>query len=175
MNILRKYDISIYGLEDQTYLYEFTGSKAFFDIFSDELTGNFNANVKLTKTALMLQVKFEIAADLNLICDRTLEPFDESFVSNGIYFFKFGEESNQDYSDEMEVIEFGTQTINIAQHLYDFIALAVPLKRIHPSLRTDDDSEDDILVYSSEGKKEIEKVEEEQVIDPRWEALRKLK
>jgi uncharacterized metal-binding protein YceD (DUF177 family) len=174
VNTLKKYDISIYGLEDREYSYEFTGSKAFFDVFSDELTGNFNAKVRLTKTALMLQVKFDIAADMNLICDRTLEPYDESFVSNEKYFFKFGEESNQDYSDEMEVIEFGTQTINIAQHLYDFIALAVPLKRIHPSLRTDDDSEDDILVYSSDKSVEIAKTTEE-IIDPRWEALKKLK
>lgn len=173
MNLLKKYDISIFGLEDQEYTFEFEGGKVFFDAFNNDITGIFKAIILLNKTSTMIQMRFDIEANLKLICDRSLEEFEENIHSKERYFFKFGEKDQKDYSDEMEIIALGTQTINIAQHIYDFIALAVPLKRLHPSLRDENDSEEDTLVYTSGGDDEIE--EKEESIDPRWAALMKLK
>ncbi len=55
------------------------------------------------------------------------------------------------------------------------------LKKLHPSLRTEDDADDEseddevILVYSSEDKEDNDDSDSEEKIDPRWEALKKLK
>jgi uncharacterized metal-binding protein YceD (DUF177 family) len=178
VNPIKKYDISIYGLEDRDFSYEFEGADAFFNSFGSEETGNFKARVKMNKSSTMLQLSFEIDANVNLICDRSLEPFTEELEIDGRYFFKFGEKNDPDYAEEMEVIEFGTQVINIAQHIYDFIALAIPSKRIHPDLRDDYDEDQDELVYTSGGDEEEEEEQKEikpEEIDPRWAALMKLK
>lgn len=177
MNPIKQYDISIYGLEDRDFSYTFEGSDAFFNFFGSEDTGNFKAKVFMAKSSTMLQLRFEIDAEVTLTCDRSLEPFNEVISVEEKYFFKFGEKNNPDYAEEMEIIEFGTQVINIAQHLYDFIALAVPSKRIHPSLRDSYDEDQDELVYTSEGgvSKEEETTKQSEEIDPRWAALMKLK
>ena len=175
MNSIRKYDIPVFTLEDRTYNYQFDGGKAFFDFFQTDITGTFKADVELTKTNIMLLLKFEIEAEIDLECDRTLEAFTESISLKEKYFFRYGEEAKQDYSDDMEIIVFGTQTINIAQHLYDFIALAVPTKRLHPKFRDKiENSDEDTFVYSTETKQETEQQEEEK-IDARWAILKQLK
>jgi uncharacterized metal-binding protein YceD (DUF177 family) len=74
-----------------------------------------------------------------------------------------------------------TQFINIAQHLYDFIGLAVPMKKLHPRFieETDEDEEDEsegLLIYTTGTADEEEDDDDEDgPVDPRFEALRKIK
>jgi uncharacterized metal-binding protein YceD (DUF177 family) len=71
------------------------------------------------------------------------------------------------------MIPYGADTINIAQHIYDFIGISLPMKKLHPRFRNDDIDEDGLLVYTSE--QEPTKEPKEQEIDPRWAALGKLR
>ena len=70
-----------------------------------------------------------------------------------------------------------TNRINLARYVFEYIALALPVKKIHPNLQSDDDESDDeegILVYTSESTSANEDQEDDK-IDPRWEILKKLK
>jgi uncharacterized metal-binding protein YceD (DUF177 family) len=80
---------------------------------------------------------------------------------------RFGDEYNND-NEELLILPYGEHQIDVAQYIYEMIALSIPLKRVSPSAK-------DIEL---EELNEIEVKEEEQIkeeeIDPRWAALKKL-
>ena len=182
MKELSKYNIDIYGLEDKQYDYDMESGDAFFEELDQDLIehGHFKTHVELNKSATMIQLHFHTEGTVGLICDRSLEPFEEPVFSDERLILKFGDH-NEELTDEIEIINRNTNRINIARYIFEFIALSLPVKKIHPSLRTEDEDtispEDDevVLVYSSESEEEDESEETEEKIDPRWEALKKLK
>jgi uncharacterized protein len=66
--------------------------------------------------------------------------------------------------------------LELGQYLYEFIALAVPMKRLHPKFQQEDEGLDEHengkIVYTSEDPNQEKKDDE---IDPRWNILKKLK
>jgi uncharacterized metal-binding protein YceD (DUF177 family) len=178
---LSKYNIDIYGLEDKQYDYDMESGDAFFEELEQDLIehGHFKTHVVLSKSATMLQLHFHTEGSVQLLCDRTLEPFEEPVITDDRIILKFGDR-DEELTDEIEIINRNTNRINIAKYVFEFIALSLPFKKLHPSLRTEeeaDDSDDDevILIYSSEDKEDNGDSDSEEKIDPRWEALKKLK
>jgi uncharacterized metal-binding protein YceD (DUF177 family) len=45
--------------------------------------------------------------------------------------FRLGHE-NKELTTELYMLEHKTAIINIAQHIYDFVSLEVPMKKLHP-------------------------------------------
>jgi uncharacterized metal-binding protein YceD (DUF177 family) len=104
-------------------------------------------------------------------------------------FIKLGHEYNEE-SDNMITIPEDEGEVNIAWFLYEFIALTIPIKHVHPygkcnkemserlhkmsARRVDDDDEE--VEFVSTGIDEDNSIEEEErPTDPRWDALKKLK
>ncbi|MFC6194916.1 DUF177 domain-containing protein [Dyadobacter subterraneus] len=182
MKELSKYNIDIYGLEDKQYDYDMESGDAFFQELEQDLIehGQFKTHVVLTKSATMLQLHFHTEGSVELLCDRTLEPFEEPVISDDRIILKFGDR-DEELTDEIEIINRNTNRINVAKYVFEFIALSLPVKKLHPSLRTEDDTDDEseddevILVYSSADDEETDENDSEEKIDPRWEALKKLK
>jgi len=178
---LSKYNIDIYGLEDKQYDYDMESGDAFFQELEQDLIehGQFKTHVVLTKSATMIQLHFHTEGSVELLCDRTLEPFEEPVISDERIILKFGDR-DEELTDEIEIINRNTNRINVAKYIFEFIALSLPFKKLHPSLRDEvinEGSEDDevILIYSSGDDEEGEGGESEEKVDPRWEALKKLK
>ena len=117
---------------------------------------------------------FDITANVELTCDRSLELFDEEVQVEEKYIYKFGDRY-EEITDEIEMIPYGADTINIAQHIYDFIGISLPMKKLHPRFRDEDIEEEGLLVYTSEKEEETTDEPKEQEIDPRWAALNKLR
>ncbi len=89
--------------------------------------------------------------------------------------FKYGE-VNEEVSAEIIIIHRDTATLDIGQYIYEFIVLAVPIKKLHPKFEADEVNEEENqtgkIVYSS---KKPDEIKEEDNIDPRWNILKKLK
>ena len=175
-NILSKYDINIQGLEEKVHTFEFEGDERFFGGFEQSFiaNGNFKAIIRLNKNSALIQLNFDITATLELTCDRSLELFDEELQVSEKYIYKFGDRY-EEISDEIEMIPYGADTINIAQHIYDFIGISLPMKKLHPRFRNEDIDEDGLMVYTSVKEQESSEDLKEQEIDPRWAALGKLR
>jgi uncharacterized metal-binding protein YceD (DUF177 family) len=174
--ILSKYDINIQGLEEKVHTFEFEGDERFFGAFEQSFitNGNFKTILRLNKNSALIQLNFDITATLELTCDRSLELFNEEVQISEKYIYKFGDRY-EEISDEIEMIPYGADNINISQHIYDFIGISLPMKKLHPRFRNEDIDEDGLMVYTSE--KEHEPTEEAKVqeVDPRWAALGKLR
>ncbi len=169
---LSKYDILIHGLEDKNHEYEFEGDDAFFQEFEQDIIegGRFKVKVLLEKNATLIRLILDITSQLRLQCDRSLDIFEEEFHSDEMHIFKFGSTAAE-VSDDMEVIPFGTHKINIADLLFDYILLQVPMKKLHPRFRAEDIPEEGKIVYEDPDFRE----EKEEIQDPRWAALINLK
>ena len=178
MNVLDAYQIPIISLEDKSYRYTFEGNDAFFAAFEQDWVqrGDFHAVVDLTKSATMIQILLEITGHIRLTCDRSLEEFDYPFQVKEKVIYKYSDHS-EDLGDNLFLIDRKESRLDLSQDLFDFIALQVPMKKLHPRYVHEAEAlEGNQFIYSTEKGLEdnsTEKAEED--MDPRWAALKNLK
>ncbi len=170
MKDLKAYRIEIFGLSNSTHDFNFTYNDDFFNFFENSLVskGKGACDVVLTKTDSMITLNLTISGSIELECDRSLELFDFPIHVEKEIIYKYGDEEKE-LSEDVFVILKGEQEINIATFMYESISLEIPMKKLHPKFQNDTDSDE--MIYVSEAEKESQ----EEGIDPRWEALKKLK
>ncbi len=171
------YSVNIVGLSNKEHRFEYEFGSEFFRKYGTDLLseGSFQVDVVLNKHETFIEVNFNAKGTGRLICDRSLEPFDYPIQTENKIVFKYGEEY-QELTDEIIVIPRDTATLELGQYIYEFISLAVPLKKLHPRFRDEAEETDEAegkIVYSSGGTEEKKNDEEE--TDPRWNILKKLK
>ena len=176
-----RYNIDIYGLEDKSYEFDYELGSEFFEEMPQDLIqkGDFKVQLVLDKSSTMLQLRFTIQGSAELTCDRSLEVFDEPIDTEGKIILKFGDHE-EEITEEISLINRNRTRINVARYIFELIALALPMKKIHPDLRGqykdgDDEADTEIFVYSSESQERDDSENETGKVDPRWEALNKLK
>jgi uncharacterized protein len=168
---LSDYSVNILGLSQKTHSFEFQLGNAFFEKYGREVVaeGHFEAKVVLDKRETLIDVDFEIEGKANLICDRSLDPFEYPMKIIRKMIFKFGE-AMEEVSDEIVIIPRDLDVLDIGQYIYEFIVLDIPIKKIHPRFQSDEEDDED-----EEGKVVYQSEKNEDEIDPRWEQLKKLK
>ena len=103
--------------------------------------------------------------------DEMISGFKLPVETEDTLYVKFGEE----YSEEGEnliVVPEAEGTINLAWYMYECIALTIPLKHTHPEGMCNPEMET-LLKAHSAASDEISG--DEEPVDPRWNALKKLK
>ncbi len=163
---LRKFGIKIQSLSNNTHLFEFEFDQKLLYQFNSDIDisdSKGTCKIILLKTEMMLDVTFEIKGITTLICDRTLKNYTHKLDFSKKILFKFGEE-DEEISDEMIVINRGKSILNISKFIYEFFILEIPIKRLHPSIKNEDNI--DNFVYKTRTTNRI---------DPRLESLKKLK
>jgi uncharacterized protein len=173
------YSVNIIGLSNKVHHFDYEIGDEFFRQYGTDLVsqGKFQAEVALNKHETFIEADFKIKGTATLTCDRSLEPFEYPIWTTKKILFKYGE-TDEEISDEIIMINRDTATLELGQYIYEFIALAIPMKKLHPKFRAEDMTEDETavgkIVYSSasnEGKDE----KGDDDIDPRWNILKKLK
>ncbi|TAF66138.1 MAG: DUF177 domain-containing protein [Cytophagales bacterium] len=174
---LKHFEIDIVSLKNKEYQFDFSIDEAFFAHFAhpDIKSGKGNVQLKLDKTETMLQLFFTINTQIELICDRCLETFEHPIQLNEYLIIQFGKQYEQ-ADNHLEIIPAGATYISIAQPIYDFISLAIPIKKLHPRfLEEDAKQEGDLLIYSTHPHEDTEKEEDTPPENLAWkEALKKI-
>jgi uncharacterized protein len=171
------FGINIIGLSNKIHHFEYDLGESFFRSYGSDLVtqGTIRADVELNKHETFLEATFKIKGTAVLTCDRSLEPFDFPIWQEKKIMFKYGDR-DEEISDEIIMINRDTATLEIGQYMYEFVLLAIPIKKLHPKFRAEDLQDDETsegkIVYSSE---KPEDQNEEKEIDPRWNILKKLK
>jgi uncharacterized metal-binding protein YceD (DUF177 family) len=178
---LGAYSINIVGLSNKQHHFQYEFGSEFFREYGSDLVseGSFGVDLLLDKHETFLEAEFKIKGTARLICDRSLEPFDYPIESTRKIVFKYGDK-DEEVTDEIIIIHRETATLELGQYIYEFIALAIPLKKLHPKFRDEDQDEDDLstgkIVYSSDPEEDNGKNGDDgEDIDPRWNILKKLK
>lgn len=157
-SVLNTFKIDIFRLENKQYLHEFEGNDDFFEALDQELIqkGNFKATVVLNKNETMIQMMYKITGSVELTCDRSLDLFDFPVDITQKMILKFSDH-NEEITEELVLIDRNTQYINVAQDIFDFIGLQIPIKKLHPRFIKDE------VTYDSLMKKFEDEYEEEDV------------
>ena len=175
---LLKYWIEFIGLENRVHDFQYIIDDRFFKNFdgSEIKKGSLSCLLHLNKTDNFIDLDFNITGSVELICDRSLDVFEHVLDIKKHMLLKYGEE-NKEIDDEIEIISRNRQGINIAQYIYEFIAISIPMKKLHPRYSEVENmpQENELLYSSSPDDIKDSQENEENIIDPRWEALRKLK
>ena len=168
MRELEKFKIDIYKLSNGEHNYELEISKAFFQESPEGEVeeGKGSVKVSLEKNETFIDAYFTVEVKVKLECDRSLEPFLFDINRQEHLIFKYGEE-DAELDDDIVMIHRDTQRLDLAHYIYEFIQVAIPMKKLHP--RYGEDSGEDELIYTS-----VEAQTPSQS-DPRWEQLKKLK
>ncbi len=166
----KDFEVQIFGLDNGDHNYDFRINKSFFQLFPNSLVENGKgvAFLRIEKSETMMHLHFKLEVVVELICDVTLEEFDFPIHTEDELIIKFGEEEIE-LSEDVMIINRNATSINVAKFIYEFVSLAIPMKKLHPKIK---DQERSDLIYSDKSE-DVESSEEE--IDPRWEVLKKLK
>lgn len=174
---LRKFDIEIIHLQNKKYDFSFDIESDFFIAMEQSLIekGDAHIELELKKSDTMIHADFFIHGRVELVCDRSLRPFYHSIQSKNTIYFKYSDK-DEEISEDTVLIKQNRTHIDFSKYIFEFIALEIPIKKIHPDLITDKDNEEgDIMVYSSIPNEDELTDNDIDILDPRWEALKKLK
>lgn len=176
MKNLKEYLIPFAGLKIGKHQFEYQVDKKFFEHFDfDEYNDvNIKVDVILEKKSTMLELHFKHKGTINVPCDVTNEDFDLPVKGKLTLIVKFGEAFN-DENEELLILPHGEFQVDVSQYIYELIVLSVPVKRIHPGVKdgTLENEAVKALEALSPGEQKAQK-EEQEDIDPRWAALKKL-
>lgn len=135
-------------------------------------------DIEFQKMPDAIQLSFTARTSLRLCCDRSLEYFDFPVKSSYQVLFKPEiEQPEEDEQQSVKPLRISANEIDIEPQVRDSILLSIPIKILHPRF-IDEDGSPTPFSYTAgstpEDAAEDDK-DEDQPIDPRWEALRKLR
>ena len=168
---MKDFSVNILGLSQKVHQFTFQLNDAFFNAYQNHFfsKGDFGAVVSLDKHETFIDAQFQIDGTAELVCDRSLDPYKVPIRLNEKIIFKYGEEEGE-LSEEIVVIARDRVNLDIGQYLHEFITLAIPMKKLHP--RYNEEVQEGKLVYTS-STSAVEN-DPEQLMDPRWEQLKKV-
>lgn len=189
MGKFTEYKLPLKTMAPGTHTFEYHLSKTFFNNMESEDVHDADLNVNLTVEykADVYSLNFEIEGIVTLICDRCLDdlefPIDTTYHIN----VKYGEDYNDD-SDDLLVIPESDNYLNVAYMIYDTVALAIPIKHVHPLGKCNRQMSAMLKKHRAGGASdedadlqnqlidEMDAMEDasEQPTDPRWDALKNI-
>lgn len=180
MKQLNEFTIALKNLADGTYQQDFHLDNNYFSAMDSPLVekGCVDVQLHIKKGTYSTQFLFDIKGEVEVACDRCLEPMTIPVEVNEELIVKYGPEYSEE-SPELIIINENDMTLNIAWILYEYIALSLPLVRLHPEGECDPEMMDvlehmsvkDLNNSMDEEEGDDDKSENEEV-DPRWAALK---
>lgn len=154
--------------------YDYNIDQQFFDSFDNSVIhdGSITLRLDLQKEENMLLLRFAFDGMIRLECDRCLGIYSMPIQFEKKLVVKIVDEPGDDEDDDEVIsIQNSSHSLNLAQHIYDYLSLQVPYRRIHP------DKESGESTCDPEFLKQLEKFShpDESHEDPRWDSLKKFK
>ena len=169
---LESYKVDLKGVKDETMSLDFDLNDDFFRALdgSQLEQGALHVSVSIRKMAGFFELLFHTHGSVVVTCDRCLDNMDQPIDTDNKLLVKLGDTYSED--DDTVTIDENKGILDMSWFIYEFVMLAIPIKHVHApgkcnSAMTQKLEELSGAVRSSE--------EEEEAIDPRWEALKHLK
>jgi uncharacterized metal-binding protein YceD (DUF177 family) len=165
------FSVPIGGMKVGGHSYEFKIDKAFFDQFEESEIGEgkLTAAVIASKQTTHIDLEIKISGTVDIECDRCLGVYSQAISCENRLLVRFGRET--DLSDpDIVSVPADENELDMSQYFYEYILLALPMKRVHPADRNGKSSCDPAMLE----KLEEYNVDEDKTADPRWDELKRL-
>ncbi|MFB6305700.1 MAG: DUF177 domain-containing protein [Flavobacteriales bacterium] len=163
--------IPVYDLSDGTHHYEFKIDKAsYFELYKEHIIDkvNFFIDVELKKVKNCFDIYVFSKGEIETDCDRCGVPVSQTIQFEKRLYVQHEERENKSLEDGLDLIELkeNGSILDLSKPIYDHTILSIPIKCVHA------EGECDKKVI---GKLEENNKENDNKVDPRWEALKKFK
>ena len=183
-----KYKIDLKGLQENSAEYNFLLDNQYFAYIDGQEVQKGKVNVQLTvkKISQTFELLFRTEGVVYVACDRCLDDMELPISSVDKLLVKFGREFAEE-GDNVVVIPEDEGIINIAWFMYEFIALSIPMKHVHPAGKCNktmlgklskhlrsraEELDDELLVEDEEVDADMKGGDQD--IAPRWSELKKI-
>jgi uncharacterized protein len=169
------YNIPLSGLKEGRHTFDFDIGKEFFEKFeeSEIKEGSLKAYIEMDKRSSHIDLQIRITGTVMLCCDRCLEMFSKPIECENRLLVKLGKNISEDDPDILS-LPTDEHELELEQHFYEYIYLALPIKRVHPVNKNGKSTCDPVMLKKLK-ELLVEEEGEEKQNDPRWDELRKLK
>lgn len=165
--------IQFSGLKPGRYSYRYELDRSFFEVFENEelCEGKVDFEVNLERHERMLMFNFAFEGRMKTICDRCLREMEVPVKGEQTLCVKFSDtETSED--EDVVILPDGAYEIDLAQWMYEYVAVSMPMQCVHPEGECDPE----MLRYITEESEEDGEPKEMAAgeTDPRWDALKQL-
>ena len=170
MSIPRDFVINFGSLAEGEHQFEFEIKDAFFKRFDHSIIekGTIDVLVVIEKKDNMLLLDFTMDGIVTVQCDRCLEDIELEIEGFNELIVKIGGEGGE-LSEKVIVISSKEYEIDVAQYIYEFLSLIIPMRNVHDENGQQCDPE--IL---KELEKHITNKSSNTPTDPRWDDLKNI-
>ena len=174
-----KYAIDLKGMQSDSADYEFLLDEGYFAAIDgpEVQKGSVVVQLSVRKTAAAFELLFQTDGMVWVTCDRCLDDMELPVSSTDKLVVKLGLE----YAEEdgnVVVIPEHEGIINVAWFMYEFIALAIPMKHVHAPGKCNKlmmgKLNEHLCAGAEDELDEADTDDDNQDIDPRWNELRKI-
>lgn len=173
-----QYSLQLSRLKPGKQKESFELDRSFFEHFDFGLSknGTVKADLEIHKYSGHLDVLFRLTGTVEVECDRCLELYPQPIDSTQRLIYSFNPDQKFDKSEVIQVQD-DTAPLLISQELYDYTQIALPLRRVPDrSLHICNPDVLSVLGMDPDGNPlEFTAEPDDDDIDPRWAALKKLK
>ena len=156
MEKLDGYKVDLKSMSSDTVSYRWQADNDFFSAVqgSEIKQGMLDVALRVKRTSDAYELEFQLQGEVEVTCDRCLESMSQPIDALCTLRVVMGD----DFVDDGDVVVIPERegVINVAWNIYEFAALQIPLRHVHPDCEA--------LSESSE----------EERVDPRWAELKKL-
>lgn len=160
METLDGYKVDLKGVTEDTVSYHWKADNDFFSAVqgSEIKHGLLDVALRVKRTSGAYELEFTLSGEVEVSCDRCLEPMACPIEAQCALKVVLGD----DYADDGDVVTVPERdgTVNVAWNIYEFAALQIPIRHVHP----DGECKGSSLGIPSEQER----------TDPRWDALKKI-
>jgi uncharacterized metal-binding protein YceD (DUF177 family) len=169
---LESLKIDLKGLNEEETLLEFDLSDNYFEALDGAETkrGSLHVSVSIRKATGFFEFNFHTAGTVIIPCDRCLDDMEQSVETDNRLIVKFGSETSEE--DDMIVVNEDEGILDMSWIIYEFIVLAIPIRHVHAPGKCNPAMTQALEELSADRSSDEES---SQAIDPRWEALLKLR
>ena len=170
---LEQYKIDLKGLTESMTVVEYDLDDDFFAALDGSQLehGALHVSVSIRKMTGFFDLQFHQEGTVTVTCDRCLDDMEQPITADNSLTVRLGDTYDDD-GDDTVTIEEREGILDLSWFIYEFIMLAIPIKHIHAPGKCNSAMTQKLSELSDAARSGEEAGE---TVDPRWEALLKLK
>ena len=169
---LERFKIDLKGLTDEAKALDYSLDDAFFGALDDAQVqgGALHVSGSIRKAVGFYELLLHTEGTVRIPCDRCLDDMDQPIEAESRFVVKLGAENSEE--DDVIIVDETEGMLDTSWLIYEFIALAIPIQHVHAPGKCNPAMTQVLEELSADRSGDAEST---QAIDPRWEALLKLK
>ena len=168
---IEQFRIDLKALPQGVSTYQYRLNDEYFKAIGapDVERGELSCCLSVDRTEDFFELNFHTEGVIHIPCDICLDDMDQSIETDNRLVVKFGEDYSED--DDLVTVAENEGILDVSWFIYEFIALNIPIKHVHAPGKCNPAMIEMLKEHSAARSGE----EDEEVVDPRWAALLKLK